>query len=122
MHACRFTLNGAHHGVIELLGHRVPRLVILHVAVVGVVGAVTNPPAVVGHQNGAVHDVAHQVVQCLVAAEALVPAARTHGGGFYYTVSSQDIPTVQYYRHQICQQGAPSCNLAYRSHMQDGIG
>jgi hypothetical protein len=47
-------------------------------AVVGVVGAVADAPAVVGHQDGAVHDVAHQVVQRLVVAEALVPAARTH--------------------------------------------
>lgn len=69
---------GAHHGVVELLGDWVPRLIVFHVAVVGVVGAVADAPAVVGHQDGAVHDVAHQVVQRLVVAEALVPAACTH--------------------------------------------
>lgn len=44
-------------------------------AVVGVVGAVGDAPAVVGDQDGGVGDVAHQVVQLAVVAEALVAAA-----------------------------------------------
>ena len=51
-----------------------PRLVILNVAVVGVVGAVADAPAVVGHQDGRVHDVADEVVQGAVVGEALVAA------------------------------------------------
>ncbi len=69
---------GAHHLLVNALGDRVPRLVILYVAVVGVVRAVADSPAVVGHQNGRVHDVAHQVIQSAVVAEALVAAAEAH--------------------------------------------
>ncbi len=50
-------------------------------AVVGVVLPVGDAPAVVGHQDGGVGDVTHKVVQLLVVAEALVPAALHNGGG-----------------------------------------
>ncbi len=45
---------------------------------VGMVGAVADSPAVVGHQDGAVHNVAHKVIQGPVVAEALVAAAQRH--------------------------------------------
>ena len=64
-----------HHLLVDGLGHWVPRLVVLDVAVVGVVGAVADAPAVVGHQDGGVGDVAHQVVDVAVVGEALVAAA-----------------------------------------------
>lgn len=55
-----------HQVVVQLLGHGVPRLVVLNVAVVGVVSAVADAPAVVGHQDGRVGQVADEVVQGLV--------------------------------------------------------
>lgn len=64
-----------HHLVIDGLGDWVPRLVVLHMAMVGVVCPMADPPAVVGHQDGAVHNVAHQVIDLAAIAEALVPAA-----------------------------------------------
>lgn len=64
-----------HHLLVQVLGHRVPGLVVLDVAVVGVVGAVADAPAVVGHKDGGVRQVAHEVVQGLVVGEALVAAA-----------------------------------------------
>lgn len=48
-----------HQLLILALGDRVPALIILHVAVVAVVCAVADAPAMVGHQDGAVCDVAH---------------------------------------------------------------
>jgi hypothetical protein len=63
------------HAVIDLLGDGVPRLIILHMAMVGVVRPVADPPAVVGHQNRRVGYVTHQVVERAVVAEALVSAA-----------------------------------------------
>ena len=54
---------GAHHVIVDTLGNGMPRLVILHVAVVLVVGPVADAPAVVGHQDGRVRDVAYEVVQ-----------------------------------------------------------
>lgn len=70
----------AHHGLVQLAGGGVPGLVILHVAVVGMVGAVADPPAVVGHQDGCVGDVADQVIQLLVVREAAVAAAAAQEG------------------------------------------
>jgi hypothetical protein len=65
----------AHHLVIDGLGDRVPGLVVLHMAMVGVVCPVADPPAMVGHQDRAVHYVAHQIIDLAAVAEALVPAA-----------------------------------------------
>lgn len=45
-------------------------------AVIAVVLAVADTPAVVGHQDAGVCDVAHQVIQVTAAAEALVATAR----------------------------------------------
>lgn len=64
-----------HHLLIDGLGDWVPGLVVLHMAMVGVVCPMADPPAVVGHQDGAVHDVPHQVIDLAAVAEALVPAA-----------------------------------------------
>ena len=55
-------------------GHRVPRLVVLHVAVVGVVGAVGDAPRMVRHEDGRVHDVANRVIQRAAGAERSVAA------------------------------------------------
>ena len=67
---------------IHLLENRLrgrgPGLVILHVAVVGVVGAVGDAPSVVGHHDGGVDDVAHKVVQCLVGGEGLMATVVAH--------------------------------------------
>ena len=68
------------HLVKQRLAHGVPRLVVLHVAVVGVVGAVGDAPAVVGHQDRRVHDVAHKVVQALGVGKRLVAAAGQGSG------------------------------------------
>ena len=43
-----------------------------------VVLAVADAPAVVGHQDGRVHDVAHQVVEGAAGAERLVAAVVAH--------------------------------------------
>ena len=72
--------SAAHHAVVDALGHRVPRLVVLHVPVVAVVRPVAHAPAVVRHQDGRVHHVAHKVVQRLVRREALVAAANRASG------------------------------------------
>lgn len=71
-----FARTTSHHVVVEGLGHRVPRLVILDMAVVGMVRAVADAPAVVGDQDGGVGDVAHQVVERLVVGKALVAAGK----------------------------------------------
>ncbi len=73
--------GGARHAVVDALGHRVPGLVVLHVAVVAVVRAVAHAPAVVGHQDGRVHHVPNKVVERLVAGEALVTAAHARRAG-----------------------------------------
>ncbi len=46
--------------------------------VVGMVGAVADTPAMVRHEDGAVHNVSHEVVQRPIVAEALVAAAHRH--------------------------------------------
>lgn len=51
-------------------------------AVVRVMRAVAYPPAVVGHQNGGVHYVSHEVVQGAIVAEALMTAARQEAQTF----------------------------------------
>ena len=57
---------------IPCLGHGRPRLVILHMAVVGMVRAVADAPAVVGHEDRGVHDVADEVVDGAAVAEAIM--------------------------------------------------
>lgn len=52
-----------------------PGLVILHMAMILVVGAMTNPPAVVGHKDGWVCDIPNQIIQGLVVGEASMPTA-----------------------------------------------
>ena len=60
-----------YHAIEELLGHRMPRLVVLHVAMVGMMRAVADAPSVVRHKDGRVHDVANEVVQGAVVRKAL---------------------------------------------------
>lgn len=69
------------HAVQQRLGHGVPRLIVLHVAVVGVVGAVRHAPPVVGHHDGGVDDVADKVVEGAVVGEGLVAAEGGWSGG-----------------------------------------
>lgn len=65
----------AHQRFEAGLGGGIPRLIVFHVPMVGVVGAVADAPPVIRHQDAAVRDVAHQVVQLLVAAEAAMATA-----------------------------------------------
>lgn len=67
----------------------VPGLVILHVAVVVVVGAVRDAPAVVRHADDGVYKKPDRVVQPLARAKALVAAATrlTSGCGEYTAMS-----------------------------------
>ena len=60
-----------YHAIKELLGHRMPRLVVLNVAMVGMMRAVADAPSVVRHKDGRVHDVANEVVQGAVVRKAL---------------------------------------------------
>lgn len=46
-------------------------------AVIGVVGSVTDSPPVVRHQDGCVRNVADEVIQLLVVREAAVATAAT---------------------------------------------
>jgi len=62
------------HLAILGLCHRVPRLIVLHVAMVGVVSAVRDTPAMVRDEDGRVDDVANKVVERFVSTEALVAA------------------------------------------------
>ena len=61
-------------GFVEGGCHGIPRLVILHMAVVGVVCAVGDSPAVVGDEDGRVEDMADDVVEPLGRGEAAVAA------------------------------------------------
>lgn len=69
--------EAAHHFIVPRLGGRVPRLIILHVAVICMVCPVADAPSVVWHQDAAVRDVSHDVIELLVAAEAAVATAGT---------------------------------------------
>ena len=66
------------HLVKDALGHRVPGLIVLNMAVVGMVSAVADAPAMVGDQDGGVYNVANKVIEGPVVREALVSAA-VHG-------------------------------------------
>ena len=70
-----WAFTGAHHVLVDLAGGWVPGLIVLHVAVVGVVGSVADPPAVVWHQDGCVCDVTDEVIQLLVVRETAVATA-----------------------------------------------
>lgn len=70
-----WVFTGAHHVLVDLAGGWVPGLIVLHVAVVGVVGSVADPPAVVWHQDGCVCDVTDEVIQLLVVRETAVATA-----------------------------------------------
>lgn len=74
----------------------VPGLVILHVAVVVVVGAVGDAPAVVRHADDGVHKKSDRVVQPLACAKALVAAAArlTGGYGWYDVTSNPNSPSI----------------------------
>ena len=64
-----------YHGIIQLLCYWMPRLIILHMAMIVVVGSVTDPPTMIRYKNGGVCDVAHNIIDLLVAAEALMATA-----------------------------------------------
>mmetsp|Transcript_12294 Transcript_12294/g.34969 ORF Transcript_12294/g.34969 Transcript_12294/m.34969 type:complete len:329 (-) Transcript_12294:103-1089(-) len=66
------------HTLQHRLGHGVPRLVVLNMSVVGMVGAVGDPPSVVRHHDRRVHNVADKVVQGLVRRERLVATVVAH--------------------------------------------
>jgi hypothetical protein len=70
--------TSAHQLLKHALGDWVPALIVLHVAVIAVVCAVADAPAVVRHQDAGVRDVANKVVQVPAVAEALVTAANKH--------------------------------------------
>jgi hypothetical protein len=67
--------RAAYHFVILVLVHWVPGLVVLHVPVVLMVRPVADSPPVVGHQDGGVCDISHQIIQLLVVGEAAVTTA-----------------------------------------------
>ena len=129
--------GAAHHAVVDALGHRVPRLVVLHVPVVAVVRAVAHAPAVVRHQDGRVHHVAHKVVQRLVRREALVAAAQRseqarvsgpplHEAALHCPVTARQESTVPDRRRQTQQRtGRPRHGLIQqcgRSVMPSALG
>lgn len=65
------------HFVVNVFRNGVPAFIGINVAGVGVVGAVTNSPAVIGHQNGRVSQMANQVVEPFVLGERTVAAVVT---------------------------------------------
>lgn len=87
-----------HQRVVLALSHRVPRLVVVDVAVVAVVLLMTKAPAVVGHEDERVRQVADGVVQGAAVREGAVAAVvadaeeRPHQGALQQPVGGPDEP------------------------------
>lgn len=67
--------QATNHLAVHLLCDRMPRLIILHVTMVAVMCAMTDPPSVVRYQDGRMCYVANKVIHCLAVAETLVATA-----------------------------------------------
>ncbi len=69
------SLTLSHPSLVHFACQRVPRVIILHMPVIGMVRPVADPPTVVRGEDGRMDDVADEIVQALVIREALMATA-----------------------------------------------
>ena len=61
----------SYHAIEDALGHRVPRLIILHMAMVGMMSAVADAPSMVRNKDRRVDYVADEIIQSTIVGKTL---------------------------------------------------
>lgn len=95
-----------------------PGLVVFHVAMVAMVRPVADPPTMVGDQDGGVHNVSHQIIQCLAGGKTLVPAVVSdhkqspEHGALSYPVERPRPPAVEL--KGSVGQGEDNCHVSHQ--------